>query len=78
MNQSELSSKINNLRERAWDVWTSAHAIPRELGLDDKCFFSCGGIKHLVCDLTDNLLKLEECLKPHCEESEREAVVDGR
>jgi len=70
MKSEELKARIKNLQERAWDVWTDAHELPRELGLDDRCFFQCGGIKHLACDLTDNLGKLLMILESHCEEEE--------
>lgn len=72
MKTDELNSKINNLRERAWGIWADAHKLPRELETDDSCFFTAGGVKHLVCDLCDNLLKVESHLKPYCEDSEEE------
>ena len=66
MTKEELESKISNLRHRAWDVWTSAHQLPRQLGLDDSCFFACGGIKSHILKVTNNLKNLERILSEHC------------
>ena len=70
MTKDELSARIDNLQKCAWDIWTNAHDIPRELGTDDKCFFNSGGVKHLVCDLIDNLAKVKQFLVPFCEDDE--------
>ena len=77
MTKDELRAKIDNLQKRAWDVWTSAHAIPRDLGTDDKCFFDSGGVKHLVCDLVDNLAKVGKYLEPFCDDDELQSELDA-
>ena len=75
MKQAELHDSIIELKNRAWSVWTDAHSIPRQLGVDDFCFIYAGGVKSPVITVIENLSKVEEHLKQYCEDDSFQGVT---
>ena len=69
MTTKELHDRIQELRDRAWSVWSDAHQLPRELGTDDKCFLASGGVKTPSLEVVDNLVKVETYLRSFCEDA---------
>ena len=69
MKKTELKERISAMQAKAWEVWSEAHELAREVGRDDQVFFNKNcGIKTKTLSTIDSLQSIHEHLCKQCED----------